>query len=210
MDYESAALTIELRAQTVKINNLRRLFETAVFYCGGNCGYFQPFSRPPLDAGIISAPATRYFMELRSSSRSNERAKPSGVRWMYFSETVTLLWPAILMILNTSARLHPGGSAWRAQRVEHELPWKLQRLAHKRMLMVQGGPKYREFWILAGEQPCRIRMHPSFAWTAGRRDTSDQSSPTASLPAVRFRESRSRRPSTVVRASPDMSVRVCG
>lgn len=82
--------------------------------CGdfGGGGFFTVVKlggsfEPPAASALASASAVGYLSAVSSSSRSNARSIPSGVGCRYRCDTVTLLCPAILMIVKASAPAPP-------------------------------------------------------------------------------------------------------
>ena len=102
-DYESAALTAELRALTFKFNNLLRFMLSAGF----PVGIFVRTLEVPAASASLSASTSATFAALSLSIRWKARSMPSGVGCTYRCDTVTLLCLAMRMMVKACAPASP-------------------------------------------------------------------------------------------------------
>ena len=113
-DYESAALTAELRARAL-ISTTCTNFGTRRFFTVVEIVWTS--EAPPAPAASTWASSTiasSAFVAFNSCSRSKACSMSSGVGCRYRSQTVTLLWAAIFMIVNASAASpKPVNIVWR-------------------------------------------------------------------------------------------------
>ena len=99
----TAKLTAELRAHLFNYNSLWGIRDGTT----KAVRIFVPVSPLAAASAFASASTCSNLSEFSFSSRSNARSRPSGVGCTYRCDTVTLLCPAILMIVNASAPASP-------------------------------------------------------------------------------------------------------
>jgi len=125
--YESTALAAELRACAVISTTCTELRKRRFFTV---VEIEWTSEAPPAPAASTLASSTiacSAFVAFNSGRRSKACSMPAGVGCMYRSETVTLLWAAIFMIVNASALVSPEPVKHRVAQRMQQIPWTMSR-----------------------------------------------------------------------------------